>query len=352
MAVKSKLSSRQFSNSNNMKASQMKIRNWTLLGLVIVLAVGIFVALRPVATEISATVDTLRAGYLPHHGYLPLFVAWDHGYFSDENLIVTTNRFDSSPAMSTAFVNGDIDVLPIATSVALAIESRDPGKFLVFATSSESKTGYLTALVTMPTSGIKMVEDLRGKKVGCFPGPASLTLFGMVFQKHGLDPKKDLVLTELPPPLQIQALISGQVDALATYEPTATKAVEENGAVKFFPAAVETDVLDPTQGGLWIISSDIVRTRPETARRFNRAIYRAIDYIREHSADALISVTNFTSTSAAVAAKLPSIPYQKSGEIDANALQKHADIMTDHGVLSKRIEVQPLLLDTNSLPLD
>lgn len=336
----------------------MKKRTLILAGVgtVVFLAlILVFQQLRPAPPPPSQTThrpfagDTLRVGYLPHHGYLPLFVALDQGFFKVEKLTIVTNRFDSSPPMATAFVNDNLDAVPIATSVALSIESRDPGRFRVFATSSESKTGYLTALVTMPTSGIKAVEDLRGKKVGCFPGPAALTLFGIVFEKHGLDPKKDLVITELPPPLHIQALVNGQVDALATYEPTATQAVEDHGAVKLLPAAVETEVLDPTQGGLWIINSEIVRARPETTRRFTHALYRAVDYIRDHPAEALLSITNFTSTSLAVAQKLPLIPYQKLSEINIEALQKHADIMTAHNVLSKTINVQSLLLDEAAL---
>jgi ABC-type nitrate/sulfonate/bicarbonate transport system substrate-binding protein len=201
----------------------------------------------------------------------------------------------------------------------------------------------------MPQNGINSVEDLRGKKVGCFPGPAALTLFGIVFEKHGLNVKSDLVLTELPPPLQIQALTSHQVDALATYEPIATQAVVDHGAVKFFPAAVETDVLDPTQGGLWIISSEVVKARPETVARFCRAIYRGMDYVRDNPREALQLSTKFTSISPAVASMLPVIAYQKPDEVNIAALRAHAEIMTSHKVLSRSIDVAPLMLNVREL---
>jgi ABC-type nitrate/sulfonate/bicarbonate transport system substrate-binding protein len=71
----------------------------------------------------------VRIGYLPIIADLPLFVALEKGYFQKRQLDVEAVRFESSPTMSTAFVNNEIAaVASIASTVALSIESRDPGR--------------------------------------------------------------------------------------------------------------------------------------------------------------------------------------------------------------------------------
>lgn len=295
------------------------------------------------------SVESVRVGYLPHHGFLPLFVAIDQGFDKSKGININAIRFETSPTLGTSFVNGQLDAVPISTSVALGIESRDPGLFKIFAVSSETKAGYLTAMVAMPGKGIQRVEDLHGRTIGVFPGPAASTLFGLVLKKHGLTPRVNVQLLELPPPAQLQALASGQVDALATYEPIATQAVLSRGARKFLPAAVETEVLSPTQGGLWIVSQKFVSSDPQNSERLIMAIYEAIDFIRQQPKIAAQSITKYTGVSSAVASQLPVIPYSKLHEIDLAALQQHADIMTSNKVLSKKVPVAPLLLKADRL---
>jgi NitT/TauT family transport system substrate-binding protein len=290
--------------------------------------------------------EVVNIGYLPIYVDLPLFVALDNGYFEERGINVTPVRFESSPNMGTSFVNGDVDfVASIATSVALSTESRDPGRFKVFIVDAESKEEYLSALVSMPSSGIDNVEDLRGKTVGIFPGPTAVTFFRLLFAKYGLDPDVDLSLVELPPGQHVQALVSGSVDALATYEPMATEAVVVHGAVKFLPAAIETEIIDPWQAGVWLVSSDFLRRDPETAHSVIEALYEAVDFIRRNPTEAKQSLRNHTGIDINVALRTPNIPFTMVDEIDTTAFQRHADILRDAGVISRRFNVNSLIID-------
>jgi NitT/TauT family transport system substrate-binding protein len=316
------------------------------LGLLVILGALVlaYVVIKKDRTEGSTNV---RIGYLPIEVDLPLFVALEKGYFEKRGVTVEPIRFESSPLMGTALVNKEVDAIAsIASSVAFSIESRDSGRFRIFIVDAENPNQYLSALVTMPKSQITRVIDLRGKKVGIFPGPTASTFFNLVFRKHGLDPKADMTVIELAQGLHVQALVNGQVDALATYEPIATRAVVEHGAVKFLPGAVESEIINPWQAGVWLLSSRLIEDRPEIAKKVVEACYEAIDFIRAHPDDAKQALNKFTGIRPEVAAKIPGVPFTKIGEVDLEALQRHAEILQEAGVLSRRIDTRSLLLDS------
>lgn len=297
------------------------------------------------SSAIQESAFPVAIGYLRHPGYLPLFCADHLEYFKEFNVDANLVPFESSPAMMAAFLGGDIDIVPVATATALATQTRDPGRFQVFAISSETKSHYLTSIVTLPPaqSGIESIDDLKGKTVGIFPGPAAATLFGLVFKKFGLSPESDLDIRALGPPLHVQALQSGQVDALATYEPYATQAVLRFGAVKLVPAAVETHVLSPTQGGSWLISTELVEQNPKAAQAVVAAIEKGIDFISGSAVELPEIIAAYTPVEQDVAREIPIVTYAKLGQIDLGAYQRHADLMLENGVISSAVDVSAML---------
>ncbi|MBK8082236.1 MAG: hypothetical protein IPK25_19360 [Saprospiraceae bacterium] len=53
-------------------------------------------------------VITLKAGYLKHPGYLPLFCAKELGIWMVKNLQIELVPFESSPAITAAFNSGQV----------------------------------------------------------------------------------------------------------------------------------------------------------------------------------------------------------------------------------------------------
>lgn len=292
--------------------------------------------------------DEIKIGYLAHPGYLPLFCADAEGYFSELDVKVKLVRFESSPAIVTALVNGDIDIAPMATASALSLESLDEGRFKVFALSSETVENYLTAVVAISDS-IQRIEDLNGKKIGVFPGPAARALFKLTFEAYGLEEGIDIFFQELAPPLHIQALLSGEVAAIATYEPIATQAVLEINARKILPAAVESKVLSPTQGGSWLVDTKLVTEFPKDAEEVIGAIYKGIDFIQSNPDSLPNIVATYANVDLNTAKQAPIVTYSKLGDINIEAYQKHADLMLKSRVISKQIDVSSLLLSLKAI---
>lgn len=299
----------------------------------------------------SQAPEKIRIAYLPIYAHLPLFVAVENGYFEDRGLDVELIRFESSPNMGTALVNDEVDVTAsVATGTALSIESRDPGLFKAYAVFGGNSEEYLSSLVAMPDSGLERVEDLEGKTVGIFPGPEAQTFFGLLFEQHGLNPDEDINIVELAPGLHVQALASGQVDALATYEPMATQAVVDHGAVKFLPAAIEAEVADPWYGGLWLIRSAFLEEYPGTVEEVISAVYQALDHIKEDPDGAKQALSEYTGIEPDIAVQATNSPVLPLPEVDVEDLQRYADIIYDAGLISQSIDVQTVLIGDEFLP--
>jgi ABC-type nitrate/sulfonate/bicarbonate transport system substrate-binding protein len=286
----------------------------------------------------------IRIGYLPIYVDLPLFVAKERGFFEQRGVKVDLRRFAASPEIGTALVSNDVQVgASVAYSVILSTESRDPGAIKIFIVDSETPENYLSSFVVSKGSSIKVIEDLRGKKLGIFPGPTSRTFCEMVLEKHGLDPKGDLEIVEIDVASHISALESGTVNALFTYEPTGTQAVIEKGAIKILPGAVEREIMSPWQAGVWVISSKFAKTGPAQARAVMLALYDAIDYIRLNPVEAKGYLSKYTSIKENVALATPNIPFAKLTEVDLVALQKQTDILHARRIISKPINAENLL---------
>lgn len=319
---------------------------YLLIGLVLVAgAIGAFLYFKK---DGSPKPQTVKVGYLPIYVDLPLFVAKEKGFFEKRGVSVEMNRFEQSPDIGTALVNNNIDAgASIATSVVLNTESRDSGKLKIFVVDSENKENYLSSFVVLKDSGIRDLKDLKGKKIGGFPGPTATTFGKMVLEKVGINPQTDVTWTEIPSSSHLSALETKTVDALFTYEPIATQAVMEKGAEKLAPGAVERYVIEPWQAGVWVVSDKFQKENPELAKQFILAIYEAIDYIRQHPEESKSALAAYTSIKPEIAKATPNIPFTKLGEIDVMTLQKHADIFTERQVISKKIDVSQLLLSTN-----
>ena len=326
---------------------------WIIAALVIAaVAIGAFFILRPAAPNpvVADQTSKVRIGYLPIAADLPLFVANEQGYFKKRGLDVEMVRFESSPLMGTAFVNKDLDAAAsISTTVALSTESRDPGKFRIFLVDANTPEAPLSAMLTMPGSGISRVEDLRNKKVGIFPGSNAALVYGLIFKKHGLDPKKDLTLVELPQSSQLQALAGGQIDALCTWEPIATQAVLDYKAINFNPGAVEREVINPYNAGVWLLSSDFSSKHPDVSKRLVEAFEEALDYMRNNPSPAKKSLLTYASVAPPVADKVECTRFWKVGEVRNDVFQQFSDLVQQGGLINKRIDAPALLIDRAAL---
>lgn len=129
-----------------------------------------------------------------------------------------------------------------------------------------------TALVTAKDSGIKRIEDLKGKAVAVTRGTDPHIFLLRALDSKGLG-ERDIKPVLLQHPDGYTALVKGQVDAWAGLDPHMARAELESGAVLFFR---DTDL--NTYG--------ILNVREAFAERFPEIVHRVLavyERAREYS---------------------------------------------------------------------
>lgn len=214
----------------------------------------------------------VRIGYAPNIGFLPLHAANQKGLFAKEGVKVELKELQSAQQLYEALVRKELDYVPfLSTVVVMNGELVSPGNVKLVTTSDISLEDRFDALMVKKDSKITTLAVLKGKKIGVFPGTT-----GMNFLKAYLSSKNiDYAGTEfvqLPPPNQLQALESGAIDALFSYEPNYTLGVEKFGFKTVTPESVFASQINHAAFGGYFFSSKFVGDHPELAEKVVRAM--------------------------------------------------------------------------------
>ena len=175
-----------------------------------------------VSPNYSVAQDEVKIGYLGFVLALPTFVALEKGYFQEQGLKVTPTLFESGTIITDALVSGRIDVQTGSAIIGhWLLEQNMPGTFKIFIMYGNRAVlqDNTMALMVTKDSPLNGIGDLKGKRMGTFPGVASIALAKAVL-RNSFDPDKEITLIEVPPGNIVQALAAGQVDAYFAPEPS------------------------------------------------------------------------------------------------------------------------------------
>ena len=168
--------------------------------------------------------DTVTIGYLPSDHDAALFVADAQGQYEKEGINTKLVQFNNGGDLMTAMASGDVDVGYVGiTPVLSSIEKGVPVKVISAAQTEGS------GIVVAKDSGINSVSDLAGKKIAT-PGEASIQhmLLTYYLTQNGMS-INDVKVSAMKVPSMNDALRTGKIDGMITFEPYVTIA-KENGA--------------------------------------------------------------------------------------------------------------------------
>lgn len=168
--------------------------------------------------------EEVTIGYLPSDHDAALFVADAQGKYAENGIKTKLVQFNNGGDLMTAMASGDVDVgyvgiTPVLSSIAKGV----PVKVISAAQTEGS------GIVVAKDSGISSVSDLEGKKIAT-PGEASIQhmLLTYYLEQNGMS-IKDLKVSAMKVPSMNDALKTGKIDGMITFEPYVTIA-EKNGA--------------------------------------------------------------------------------------------------------------------------
>ena len=134
----------------------------------------------------------------------------------DTAYVIETVRFAASSEEVTALASGDLDIGNLAySSLAIAIENAKLDDIRMVAESlRDGVPGYFSFEFRVKNdSGIKSIEDLKGKIVGS-NGIGSATDMGsrLMLRRHGLEDRRDYSVVAAPLPNLLPMLMEGKVN--------------------------------------------------------------------------------------------------------------------------------------------
>lgn len=244
---------------------------------------------------------TLHVAYMPNYGSLwSVLTAKEKGYFEEVGITVEMVEFADGPTIIAAMESGSIDVGYIGQGAhKLCIN----GQATIFALSHISNGDALIG-----GAGITKVEDLAGKKVAYSSGSSSEDILVNSLNAAGMT-MDDIEAVDMDASAIVTAMLSGGVDACATWSPNSLKILEEmSDATKLTDNMSFKDTTVSLAS--WIAMPSYADEHRDILVRFTKALFKAMDYAADDHYD---EVAQYVATQ--VAQDYDSV-YEQRGDAD------------------------------------
>lgn len=211
----------------------------------------------------------LNVAYMPNYGSLwAVQNAIAKGYMEEEGIKVNLVEFQDGPTIIAAMESGSIDIGYIGQGAhKLCIN----GKAKIFALSHISNGDALIG-----GKGITKVEDLKGKTVAYSSGSSSEDILRNSLKRANMT-MEDIKAVDMDASAIVTAMLSGGVDACATWSPNTIKILEEmSDATKLTDNMTFAD--ETVSLASWIVVPAYEKDNRDKILRFTRALFKAMDY--------------------------------------------------------------------------
>lgn len=282
---------------------------------------------------------------------LPYHLAQERGIFAAHGIEAVTIPLQAPPLIIQALVAGEADVTSnLVTIEGANINTRRPGTALFFALTGQSSEYRMEQFLVRPQSTAQRLQDLKGAKILCAPGPANLSAARFILRSVGLEDGRDYTLTEQPMGVHVGALAAGTFDAAYTIERVASIALRQ-GVARLLEAGVISTHLIGRKDALAFASGPAVterflRERPEAARRFVAAWRQSVGLIRSDIASARPLYASHMNVPANLVDAIPTLAFRMTEELtpqDVQDFQKFIDVAVQQGVVRERVDVRTMM---------
>ena len=196
--------------------------------------------------------------------------------FADQGIKIQWNYFKGAgPVINEAFANGQVDLAYLGDLAAIIGRSNGLETRLLSATARDIKQ-YLGVV---PGSGIKTLQDLKGKRVAVFRGTASQLSFDSALASQGLS-EKDLKVISLDYNAANAALAAKQIDA--TWGGSNLTALQAKGLAEIPLTTKDLGGAGSIQAVL-VGSKQFVDQHPDAVAKLLKAQQQAVQWLTQDS---------------------------------------------------------------------
>ncbi len=319
---------------------------WYVVLVLLVGIIGIVVVQKNTQKDLrlKTNKEVVTIGYRTHDLYAPLFVGIDQKIFEKYNLNVKTVQFESTNQLTDALIGGNIDAAlgGVNIPLILTIEDKHPGELVAFSTVNETATTPIASLLVKSSSTIFSIADLRSKKIGAFQGSTAKYLYNKTVVQFFKPEQAELI--QMNPELELQALASGQVDAIIVLEPLATIGQSQHITRILESGLFDKFILPNFPNSASVMTTRFKQERPETAKALQEATAEAIDFINSHNKETKEAIVKFLPFEAVVIENIR-IPYfLKQQDISLDLVQQEADLLYRDKQLQKQLDVKNIFV--------
>jgi ABC-type nitrate/sulfonate/bicarbonate transport system substrate-binding protein len=155
-------------------------------------------------------------------GHLPMFVGVEKGLFRKHGIDLKLRVVNTGTDMVNAMTKREVQIGDM--SVTTFLKARHGGSpFTVIALiMNDATTAYADdplAIIARKDSGIRRVEDLKGKRIGLAKEQTSDEYFKMVMNRRGMKYGEMDIQNIMAPPALVSAFAEGKIDAMVSWEP-------------------------------------------------------------------------------------------------------------------------------------
>lgn len=296
----------------------------------------------------AQSAERFTLAIVPAAGGLPIFVADEHKYFQEEGLDFQLLPINSGPGAASAVVSGSADMgyggaLPVIAARAQGIAF----KYVLGGYADRAGVHTDTVMIASKRSGVKSVEDLRGKTVAVNNAGGVNDLQVRVKLREAGIPESEVKILAVPFPQMPAALELGNADVIATVAPFSSAVMLKGlGEViaEGYVQAKDTDKSIPVAG--FYATEEWLAKHPETLQKVTRAINKANQYIQQHPEEMKALLQKRLRLSAELAQAVRTPPYDTS--IDVGGMQAIMDAAHLVGILEKPMKAQEVMLSESA----
>lgn len=218
---------------------------------------------------VTGTGETINFGILPAESALPIIIAHEQGFFTEEGTDVSIKSFsspnDRNVAIQAKTIDGTIsDVMTEATfkknGIDMTITSGILEDFKILAS---------------PQSNITEMKQLADRKVTLVPN----FILEYIMDVFATEDDFTYQIVEIPSfSARSEALMTGEVDAAVYTEPQASMLAAQGAVI--LGGSKEAGI----KGGTIQFTDQLLTERPQDVVAFYRAYNKAIDYMNAHKA--------------------------------------------------------------------
>ena len=287
--------------------------------------------------------EKVKIGYLRIVMSLPTFVAAEKGLFEHEHVKVELTPFESGTLIISALMAGRIDAncCSAITGYWFAEQSLpDQFKiFLAYGTPSLKNPSFVA--VVKKDSPLKDLRELKGKRVGTYPGASSVELARAIIRTQ-MDPE-GVIFQEVPPTILISALAAGQIDAFFAPEPMGMIAISQGIGRHLVAEPLGLLGLEKGFAGAGFgFSAQFLKQNPMLAKKLKALYYNAVDLIEKDEKAARSLLPKYTGLSESIAMNIPIQKWMRIETLDKEATQRYFDLLYKEGAYKKKVDTTKL----------